>query len=244
MEESRQLKEILAEAIDDKNFGVKKLSETTGIHERHIKLFLEGELSKLPPAPYVRGYLTKISQTLGLDRDELFRIYKNEVENQKTSSGPADRLPSNRFAIKSRGKTFIFLTVLVLAVVTYLIWNANKLIGAPYLEVTLPDRETITTDQSSVVIEGKTDFSNKLTINGEQIYLEKDGHFQKEYDLQEGLNNFEIIAKKFLGRDARIVKKVIMQTAVEEIKSNIEQLKIEENSSSSPSPLSKGRRSG
>ena len=220
MEESRQLKEIIAEAIDNKNFGVKKLSEATGIHEHHLKLFLEGELSKLPPAPYVRGYLTKIAQALDLDRDHLFRVYKNEVDNKKTSSGPTDRLPDNRFAIKSRGKTFIFSAILASAVVVYLIWNANKLIGAPYLAVIRPSEEAVTTSQSSVTIEGKTDFSNKLTINGEQIYLEKDGRFQKEYDLQEGLNNFEIIAKKFLGREIKVIKKVIMETTVAEPRLN------------------------
>lgn len=216
--ESRQLKDILAEAIDNKNFNIKKLSEITGIHERHLKLLLEGGLRKLPPAPYVRGYLTKISQALGLDRDELYQIYKNEIEG--FSSGPEDRLPGNRFVIRSSGKKIIFYGILGLAIASYLLWNMDKLLGVSYLEVIYPDEDSISVFEESIVIEGKTDFSNKLTINNEQIYLDKDGHFKKEYSLQEGLNTFEIISKKFLGRESRVMKKVIKQ-AIEEQSLNI-----------------------
>lgn len=217
--DGRQLKEIIAEALSQQNFSVKKLVETTNIPENYIKLFLDGQLHKLPPAPYVRGYLTKIAQVLGLDKDELWQVYKNEVKTY--SSGPLDRLPSNRFVIKSGGKKILFFGVLGLMVVSYLIWNANQLIGVPYLQINNPSENTTIVSYPVFMIDGKTDVSNKLTINNEQIYIDKDGQFKKKYDLQSGLNNFEIVAKKFLGREMKIIKKIIYEEPikVEEVSS-------------------------
>ncbi len=213
--DGKLLKEILNEGLDQRGWGIKKLTEVTSIQERYIQLLLSGELHKLPPAPYVRGYLTKICQALELDMQDVWQTYKGEIE--VATSGPLDRLPINRFAIKSGLKKFVFVGILAILIVAYLIWNARQLIGSPTLTITAPQEETTTTGEPTVIIEGSTDYSNKLTINNEQIYLEKNGHFKKDYDLQEGVNTFEILAKKFLGRETKVVKKIIRQPVDQKI---------------------------
>ncbi len=214
--DGKLLKDILQEGLDNQGWGIKKLTEDTSIQERHIRLLLDGDLKKLPPAPYVRGYLLKICRALELDMQDVWQTYKNEVEGG--SSGPLDLLPSNRFAIQSKAKKFLIWGGLGILIISYLGWNSRQLIGSPILQIIAPKEETTITEESLIVIEGLTDYSNKLTINNEQIYLEKNGQFKKEYDLQEGINTFEILAKKFLGQEIKIIKKVIYRKPVEEVK--------------------------
>lgn len=210
MHDGRQLKEVIAEGMDAKGFTVKKLAEATGVAEGYLKLFADGDLRKLPPAPYVRGYLTKIAHVTDLDRDDLWHRYRSEIGGLG-SSGPADRLPNNRFAIKTQRKKLLLAGTLAVMIAAYLGWNARALIGVPRLTLTEPAEETTSAAEPSAVIAGRTDSSAKLTINGEQLYLEGNGQFRKEYALQEGLNNFEVIAKKFLGGQAQLTRKIIFQ---------------------------------
>lgn len=225
--DGKLLKDILNEGLDQQSWSIKKLTEVTSIQERYIHLLLSGELHKLPPSPYVRGYLTKICQALDLDMQDIWQTYKGEIE--VATSGPRDRLPINRFAIKSKTKKFLIFGILGLLVIAYLGWNSRQLIGSSTLEVISPKNETTTTDMAMVTIEGSTEYSNKLTINNEQIYLEKNGHFKKDYDLQEGLNTFEILAKKFLGRENKIIKKIIRQPAEEKpVEEEVEDIKQDE----------------
>lgn len=205
--DGKLLKDILQGGLDNQGWGIKKLTEVTSIQERYVRLLLDGDLKKLPPSPYVRGYLTKICQALELDMQDVWQTYKNEINGG--SSGPFDRLPINRFAIQSKAKKFLTFGILVILVIIYLSWNFRQLIGSPTLQVIFPEEETTVTNEPLIIIEGSTEYSNKLTINNEQIYLKKNGQFKKEYDLQEGINTFEILAKKFLGREIKIIKKVI-----------------------------------
>jgi hypothetical protein len=226
--DGRQLRDIINETLDRENISVKKLSETTNVPESYLKFLLDGQPQRLPPSPYVRGYLTKIAQFLDLDRDSLWELYKSESNEYR--SGALDRLPDNRFALKTKGKKIIVAVILGIAVLVYLIWNLSQYLGAPILEISLPATETTTSSEETTVIEGRTDYSNKLTINNEQIYLDQDGHFKKEYPLQEGLNYFEIVAKKFLGGETKIIRKVVYQklTPIEEQIKDVDQKNTDE----------------
>lgn len=207
--DGKPLKEIIAEGMASQGWSVKKLAESSNIPERYLHLLLEGDLKKLPPAPYVRGYLGKIAQLLELDKNDLWQTYKDEIDGN--ISGPSDRLPVNRFAIRTFNKKILISGIILLLLIGYFGFNLDKLIGLPSLTVNSPKETTVISLEPVFVIRGKTDTSNKLTINGEQTYLDENGIFAKELTLQEGLNSFEIIAKKFLGGEISVIKKIIFQ---------------------------------
>ena len=50
-----------------------------------------------------------------------------------------------------------------------------------------------------------------MTINGNEIFIEDGGKFSKDYNLQPGINEIEIKAKRFLGKEIKVVKEVIYQ---------------------------------
>lgn len=207
--EQKSLREILKAQMDIKGLTKKRLADLTGISERYIEGLMEGNFLKLPSAPYVRGYLIKISSILDLDAKETLTLYKKE-EGVKTS-GPTDKMPHNRFAIKPINKKFILAFLLILLVGAYLIKNASRLIGEPELTIANPFAQTAIVANPLIELTGKINPKDKLLINNEETAVNSDGTFEKLYNLQIGLNTVEFSAKKILGREARVVKQIIYQ---------------------------------
>jgi len=210
--ENSTFRELLQEYSNIKGFGAKKIADATSIPQRYIEALLEGDYQTLPPLPYVRGYIGKLAGVLDFDKEEMWRLYKKEVE--PVTSGALDRLPSNRYAIKQIDRRIIIGAALVLLIIVYLAINLSRLVGSPKLELIYPTGESLIVEQPIIAIEGKTQANNKLTINGAEVYVDADGRFKKELTLDPGLNLITIGAKKFLGKEAIVERKIIYQPSI------------------------------
>lgn len=202
----KSLKETIEEQLSIKGFSLERIAEITDIPLRYLEALIQGNTKKLPAAPYVRGYLFKIGKILDFDGNELWEAYKKESGIK--SSGPEDRLPSNRFAIKSINKKYIVIALIIILLVGYLIWQAPRWLGQPPLTVYPMEEKT---SEPEVVISGKIEPRDKLTINSEEILVDSKGNFSKNYNLQEGPNTIEVKVKRFLGRETKIVRQIEYQ---------------------------------
>ena len=209
MEPHNDLKTLLGETLELKNIDHEKLAGLTGISERYLWAIQNMEIDKLPPSPYVRGYLKKISEVLHLDHEELWQLYKKELEHN--TSGKYDTLPENRFAIKHLSRRELFSLAVGALLIIYLLLNFPRLIGKPNLIITNPAEPVATTSENTVNLIGELNQRDKLTINGEEIFINPDGSFLKIYPLQPGLNTVEFKAKRFLGRETVISKQILYQ---------------------------------
>lgn len=209
MELHNDLKTLLGETLELKNIDHEKLAELTGISERYLWAIQNMEIDKLPPPPYVRGYLKKISEALRLDHEELWQLYKKELEHK--TSGKYDTLPENRFAIKHLSRRELFFLAVGALLIIYLLLNFPRLIGKPDLTVADPAEPVITTFENTFNLTGKLSQRDKLTINGEEIFINPDGSFSKVYPLQPGLNTVEFKANRFLGKEIIISKQILYQ---------------------------------
>lgn len=207
--EQKSLKDIIWERMDAKSLNLEKIFQNTGIPKHYLEMILAGEWHKLPAAPYAKGYFKKLELVLELDQDFLWNFYKEEVEVK--ASGAEDRLPENRYAIKTTSRKWLWPVLAVTAIAIYLGINAGHLIGRPILNITSPLQATVVTSFSNFDFVGEIDPKDKLFINQEEIYVDKSGRFQENYNLQPGLNTFEITAKKFLGKETKVVKQIIYQ---------------------------------
>ncbi|MEK7634506.1 MAG: helix-turn-helix domain-containing protein [Patescibacteria group bacterium] len=208
-ENKKNFSEFLTEAMSSRGFNIQKLSEITDIPEKYIINLIDENFSKLPPAPYTRGYLIKIAEVLGIDGRQLLELFK---EGYAVKRENIDYLPHNRFAIKSFNKKKVAIGIVLLFVIIYFIWRADDLIGVPEIKIISPVAETSIVNESIIKLEGeiKNKF-DKLTINGNEIFIEDGGKFSKDYNLQPGINEIEIKAKRFLGKEIKVVKEVIYQ---------------------------------
>lgn len=205
----KSLKDLLTEQLDHRNLDPKKLAQATNIPEKYLESLLGGDYKKLPAAPYVRGYLDRVAAALNLNNEELWEVYQKEVSLKK--SGPSDLLPFNRFAMRSIKKRTILIAALIALLIIYLLLNASRLFGSPSLEIINPPSATLVVFDPVFTIIGEINPQAKLLINGEEILIDRDGQFQKGYNLQPGLNLIEFSAKKFLGKETKVVKQIIYQ---------------------------------
>lgn len=191
--------------MEAKGLDVGKLADLTDVPQRFITSLIGGDFKHLPSEPYIRGYLFKIAGVLDADPHFLWRTFRQSADIR--SSGPADALPTNRFSLKkvSSKKLWIFLTVLALLV--FLGFRLNSILGKPSLEVTLPE----TTTNQIISVSGRVASGDTLTLNNEVIYSNEEGHFVKEVQLEPGLNTLEFKVKRRLGRETRVMKQVFYQ---------------------------------
>ncbi len=205
--ETASLKELLREHIELKGLSPKKIADMTGIPDRYIEMLLEGDTSKLPPSPYVHGYIAKLSGLLNFDKDTMWRLYQKE--SSLTKSGREDRLPNNRFAVRGISRGWALGGFVAAACLLFAGYNAYGIIAAPELTITVPASDNSTVAQETILLQGRTDPSYVVTVNGSEAYVGKDGLFQKEIRLQEGINTVEFTVRKFLGKEARVVRHIV-----------------------------------
>lgn len=192
--------------IRERGLTLKKLSELSGITLKYLEYLSAGNFEALPSAPYFRGYLEKLGRILDFDYTEWWQnIKKEEVVK---ISGTEDRLPKNRFALSSPGK-FIWPAIILLLVVFYFGARFSKIFGEPQVSVAYPTEAFTNVASQKIVVRGLLKDGDKLVINGEVVVPENDGTWEKNIFLEPGLNTILITAKKFLGRETKIIRQVL-----------------------------------
>lgn len=79
----------------------------------------------------------------------------------------------------------------------------------PLLEVNKPDDNlSIVSDMSTVVVEGKTEQDNSITVNGHFVVIQKDGSFSYKIQLSEGENTLTIVATDQAGNQTTIERHI------------------------------------
>lgn len=196
---------MLLDALRLKNISTEKLALATGISERFIELLLEERYEKLPPAPYLRGYLLKISDVLNIDGERLWDEYLKSHEAMRRS-GPKDILPSNRFEIAKLNKKIIF-GILIFAPLAYFAVQAPNMVGRPQLYLANLEDNMIASE-AIFTVSGKIKPTDSLTINGQEVFPQENGEFTKIVNLNSGFNTIVFKVKRFLGKENVIIKNV------------------------------------
>ena len=208
MDNQKNFHEFFSEIVENSGSSIEKMAELTGISQRYLKAFCEGDFKKLPSLPYVRGYLMKISNVLGINGQELWQAYKEELKEKIVVD---DKLPINRFALKPRNFKRLVIGIIIIFAIIFLIWRLDDLLGIPKIEITNPVNDLIV-NEDIVNIKGVVNnYRDKLLINNEEIFISKNGIFEKEYHLAPGANAIEFRLKRFLGKEIKVVKQVIYQ---------------------------------
>ncbi len=96
---------------------------------------------------------------------------------------------------------------------------------SPMLKITRPTNglDNLTYDES-FTIEGQTDSTAKLTINGEQVELDSNGEFEYETTLVKGLNPFNVVTKDDVGHKTMKTVYVLYMPDIPELDKEIDGL--------------------
>jgi len=92
----------------------------------------------------------------------------------------------------------------------YIAFRTSSLFRALGIDVEKPiEGELIQGD--AVSIQGSTEPNSRLTINGYEAFSGEDGRFDLELPMQKGFNILDIRAKNRLGKEARVVRRVVVE---------------------------------
>ncbi|MBI4086328.1 MAG: helix-turn-helix domain-containing protein [Candidatus Liptonbacteria bacterium] len=206
--EYSDLGSFLSERMRERGVTVKRLSELTGISVKHLEALREGRFDQLPSAPYLRGYLMKLGQILEFDANDWWEGLRNA--RPAKNSAPTDELPKNRFK-KEPVKKYIIPGALAIILIFYFGFRFSKIFGQPSITISYPAENVTIVSQDSVSIIGRMTGGDTLKVNFETISAGQNGDWQKTVSLQPGINTIEISAKKFLGRETKIIRQVIYE---------------------------------
>ncbi len=208
--EGKNFSSVLVQAIKAKGLTVGKLGELTGISDRFLESFIEEKFEQLPAEPYIRGYLIKIAEVLGLDGEALWADYLKDNDSVRRA-GKGDELPKNRFAVSKINFKLIVLGILIVAVAAFLLLRLPLFSSGQALELINPSGDSTVVSDSNFVLEGKIDSAYALAVNGERIYQGSDGYFRKPVALEEGFNTLVFSFKKMLGREQTLTKQIFYE---------------------------------
>lgn len=196
-------------------WSLQRAAQSLNVQVKFLEKLEKGDWESLPAEVFLIGFLRRYSKILGLAEEGLIAEFKREFSLAKKLAGsekPED-LPSLR-------PTRVFLTPKILGwiagvlffliVLGYLFFQLNHLIGAPGIENFEPKAD-FSTAQSSISISGRTKPEAQLTINGGAVYIDKDGKFQQEINLNEGLNTIKVEARNRFGKTTVLIRQIILK---------------------------------
>jgi transcriptional regulator with XRE-family HTH domain len=199
---------LMNDKLKERGLTLKRLSELSGIALRHLENLSEGNIFELPAAPYLRGYLQKLSRILDFDPEEWWQYFQ-KMELLKRS-GSADKLPENRFAPRLIAK-YIWLAVILIVVVGYFAFRYRAIFGRPMIIISSPSADLTSVRENIITISGRAEGQSQVFVNQEAVRVGEDGGWEKSMLLEPGLNTVEIRATKFLGRETKIIRQIVYE---------------------------------
>jgi cytoskeletal protein RodZ len=128
-----ELGQLLKKARLEKGISLDDMQETTKIRKRYLEAIEDGNYKVLPGNFYVRAFIKSYSESVGLDPNEVLRLYRNVIPASKTEN-QVEPKPRKRTGIKTsdrwskRVTTLVFISFLcfILILMYYFIEKNNK----------------------------------------------------------------------------------------------------------------------
>ncbi|PWB38816.1 MAG: hypothetical protein C3F02_01870 [Parcubacteria group bacterium] len=184
----------------DQGHTLEEAEVKTKIQLKYLEILENGEYDLLPGDIYARVWIKAYTNFLGVPPEDFLADYKIEKQvseniNKYDRLNQQRRQPKDSVVLRPRNVKLALITLIILAVVGYLIWQVNNIIAPPNINIREPKNNFITTE-SQLMISGQTVAEAELVINGERVLTDNSGLFSQPVNLVPGLNKFKISAKK------------------------------------------------
>ncbi len=221
--ETKTVAEVIGEAMKSKSISIEKLAQLTGISERFLELMIKEKIGKLPSAPYMRGYFSRIADVLGLSGELLWSEYQRQNAVKKFKEKPEQNHTTNKmeWIKKFMDTRTLVITGVALGVLLVIMVRGSAFIGRPTLSLEHFD-DNISVSTSSFVVKGKIDPKNQLTINDEVVFPDDTGTFEKSFTLAGGFNTFNFKVRGILGKELDVTKQVYLSTSTKKGEKQVE----------------------
>jgi transcriptional regulator with XRE-family HTH domain len=194
-----------------RGLSYEEVATITKIHPSIIKILEEERLEELADPAYSERHVRSIVAALEGRPGYFVKKYRELVDERivKTEKPSLLRRRPRRsdFFVLSRALALLGFLAFVAITAGYLIWQGVLLQEPPELSVLEPlDGAVITSPQVSV--NGQTDPTAIVTVNGRTAVVKQDGQFSVSFDLPRGATTLTIEARRRYGSVVREVRRV------------------------------------
>ncbi len=210
----RTVGQILREERERKFYSLDEIEKVTKIRKELLEALEADDWSKLPPATFVQGFIKNYGRFLNLDTQKLLAIFRREYSDRKNPprilESFGNPLKPSKFYLTPTRLISLLVVSLVLVFFTYLWFEYRFLVLSPPLDVSSP-KDQLTVQSSAINVVGKTDPEANLLINNQNVTVGKNGNFNQEIKLSDGVNKVMIISTSKFGRPTKIDRTVFLQ---------------------------------
>ena len=202
--------QILQASRTAKKLEVEDVARITKIRPQFLKFLEVDDYTRLPNATVARGFIRNYCEFLGLNPEHLLAVFRRDFdENPKGQIIPrAVTQPVKSTSLWTPRTTVIATMTLIFALFgAYLFYQYRLLTGPPSLEISSPTG-TLSVNQSTLEVIGKTDPEATISVNGQLVALDKGGSFSLRIPLELGSNEIVVTAIAKSGRKSTISKTV------------------------------------
>ncbi len=215
--------ECLKQRREGLGISIKDVSNKLKIRMDYLENLENGNYDNLPPAVYVRGFIRSYASLLGINPEGIVNVYNREmtirskVKRIPTTANQEIKFTKKDYAIITPKFVAIFFSLLFLSIVGYYLWHQiSSFSSTPYLFVSYPPTDKVV-NSPYIVVEGKTEASATLKINGENVFVDQNGHFREKITLRTGRNVLIIEALNRFNRISRKEINVIYEKKLEPV---------------------------
>lgn len=210
----RTVGQILKEAREAKLYSLEEIEKHTKIRVELLEALEKDEYEKLPPSTFVQGFIKNYGKFLNLETEKLLAIFRRDYEAKKhppiIMQSFKKPIGTKKISITPARILGLTVSLIVIGFFAYLWIEYRQFVGAPPLEVTSPpDQHTV--EIPTVIIEGKTDPEAKVTVNNQEVGLDKYGNFREEIKLSASTNKLIITSTSKFNQTTKIERTVFLK---------------------------------
>ncbi len=190
--------EVLKRKRENLGKSLDLVSSDTKIQKRFLQYLEANQYDKFDSDVFASGFIKIYSKYLGLDVEKLLALYRrSRPQNLKKNSKAPITPKRKKFNIEISPKLISIITIAIflIGILSYIGYQIYKFQTPPQLDILGPNNDT-RTEASVILVEGMTDTTANIEINGVPVEIDGTGWFQKEVELNPGVNTINIKARK------------------------------------------------
>lgn len=229
---SLTLGEKLEKLREDRRLRVQDLSRKINVKSSYIYALEKGDYDHLPTKVYTKGFVRSYARFFGVPEDVLLHLFEREYSiynniNNRDAEETVNKLPKvPRFVLTPRIIFIFFGLIILFCVGIYLYFGVDNFISSPWLVIDEPTHNSVV-DTDHIVVSGQTRSSSRVTINGQQIFVDIDGRFSDEIGLSPGINTINIKSVNKFDKESEQQIVIDAQYPIEEKKEVSEEKKVQ-----------------
>ncbi|MBI4037292.1 helix-turn-helix domain-containing protein [Candidatus Daviesbacteria bacterium] len=210
----RTVGQILKEEREAKFYSLEEVEKSTKIRHELLEALEADNYQKLPPTTFVQGFIKNYAKFLKLDPQKLLAVYRREFSDKKHPPQVMDAfvkpIKPDKFKLTPTRILGLVISLAILFFFVYLWFQYRQLVSSPQLSLVSP-ADQLTTDNPSIVVEGKTAPEVKVAVNSQDIPVDAGGNFKEEVALSSPVNKISIVATSKFGQKVEVERIVYLK---------------------------------